>query len=186
MDEGETLTEGSMGGFRQTLLVAPSEYAELHAAVTQRLTPNRLPLLIGIDGRDGASKSSCGSWLAWQLGMPCIHLDLYVANSNFGEWHVDHLRRVIIDGRLARKRPIIVEGCLLIRALAKIGRKPDFLAFVENTANSGSESLSGMIEEYLTEATPQKRADFTIRGHFEGAKGHVDADRLSCDDGKIT
>jgi hypothetical protein len=62
------------GGFRQTMLVAPSEYAELHAAITQRLTPDRLPLLIGIDGRDGASKSSCGSWLAWQLGMPCIHL----------------------------------------------------------------------------------------------------------------
>jgi hypothetical protein len=85
--------ESMEGGFRQTMLGAPSEYVELHAAITQRLTPDRLPLLIGIDGRDGASKSSCGAWLSWQLGMPCIHLDLYVANSNFGEWHVDHLRR---------------------------------------------------------------------------------------------
>jgi hypothetical protein len=75
--------------------------------------------------------------------MPCIHFDLYVANSNFGEWHIDHLRRVIIEGRLARKRPIIVEGCLLIRAVAQINRKPDFLVFVENTAFSGSESLGG-------------------------------------------
>src|SRR5262245_55494986 len=117
-------------GFRQTQLVAPPEYTELHAAITQRLTPDRLPLLIGIDGREGASKSSCGSWLSWQLGMPCIHLDLYV-KPDFGGWHVDHLRRVI-DARLARARPrpVIVEGCLLIRALAQIERKPDFLVFV--------------------------------------------------------
>ena len=107
--------------------------------------------------------------MAWQLGMPCIHLDLYVANSNFGEWHVDHLRRVI-EARLARKRPVpvIVEGCLLIRALAQINRKPNFLVFVENTAFSGSELLHEAIDKYLTEATPQGIADFTIQGDFVG------------------
>jgi hypothetical protein len=117
-------------GFKQPLLVAPPEYTKLHAAVVRRLGPTRLPLLIGIDGRDGAGKSSCGSWLSWQLNMPCVHLDPYVAERNLGRWHVDHMRHVI-EARLRGKFPVIVEGCLLLRALAQIDQRPDFLVFVE-------------------------------------------------------
>jgi hypothetical protein len=48
---------------------------ELLEIVLALLGPNRLPLLIGIDGADGLGKSSLPSWLAWQLGAPAIHLD---------------------------------------------------------------------------------------------------------------
>jgi hypothetical protein len=139
--------------FSQTLLVAPPEYRDLHSAVVSRLTPDRLPLLIGIDGRDGSSKSSCGSWLAWQLGMPCIHLDQYVL-PDFEGWRVD-LHHVVVASRLARNRPVIVEGCLLLKALAVIDHKPDFLVFVENTAYEGSLSLHNHIEAYLGEMKPR-------------------------------
>ena len=152
----------------QTLLVAPPEYIDLHTAVAQRLLPDRPPLVIGIDGRDGAGKSSCGSWLSWQLNMPCIHLDMYV-KPDFAGWHVDHLRRAV-EGRLDRKRPVIVEGCLLLHALGAIDRKPDFLIFVENSANEGSCGLRETIERYLAETRSRQVADFSVRGHFEGAK----------------
>jgi 2-phosphoglycerate kinase len=51
---------------------------ELLRRVQDALGPNRKPLLIAIDGPDGVGKSSLASWLAWQLGAPSLHLDLYM------------------------------------------------------------------------------------------------------------
>jgi uridine kinase len=156
--------------FSQTELVAPPVYSELHAAIVERLGPTRTPMLIGIDGRDGSGKSSCGAWLSWQLNMPCIHLDPYTKD-RFKGWHIDHLRHAI-ESRLEGKMPIIVEGCLLLRALAQIERKPDYLVFVENSCYPGSAFLNRVIEEYFTQAEPQKIADFSMRVQFEGPKSY--------------
>ena len=46
---------------------------DLLGRLKEALTPNRLPLLIAIDGADDAGKSSVASWLAWQLGMPALN-----------------------------------------------------------------------------------------------------------------
>jgi hypothetical protein len=156
--------------FSQSELVAPPEYSELHAAIVEHLGPTRAPKLIGIDGRDGSGKSSCGAWLSWQLNMPCIHLDPYT-RENYQGWHTDHLRYAI-DSRLERKWPIIVEGCLLLRALTQIDRKPHFLVFVENGCYPGSAFLHEAIEDYLNEAKPQDIADFSMRVQFEGPKSY--------------
>jgi uridine kinase len=51
---------------------------ELLRRLKDALGPDRKPLLIAIDGPDGVGKSSLASWLAWQLGMPTVHLDLYL------------------------------------------------------------------------------------------------------------
>jgi hypothetical protein len=98
--------------------------------------------------------------------MPCIHLDPYVRGKYEG-WHADRLRHAI-DSRLEGKWPIIVEGCLLLRALAQIDRKPDFLVFVENSCYRGSAFLHEVVENYLAESKPQKIADFPMRVRFEG------------------
>jgi hypothetical protein len=159
--------------FSQPELVAPPVYSELHAAIVERLGPVRLgpmgprrvPMLIGIDGRDASGKSSCGAWLSWQLNIPCIHLDPYT-KGKFEGWHIDHLRYAI-ESRLETKWPIIVEGCLLLRAFAQIDRKPDFLVFVENSLYAGTAILHEAIENYLVESKPQKIADFFMRVQFE-------------------
>jgi hypothetical protein len=39
-------------------------YARPYDKVSARLGPQRLPLLIGIDGANGCDKSSTASWLA--------------------------------------------------------------------------------------------------------------------------
>jgi chloramphenicol 3-O-phosphotransferase len=51
---------------------------ELLDRVQTALTPNRRPVLVAIDGADGIGKSSLASWLAWQTGMPTVHLDLFL------------------------------------------------------------------------------------------------------------
>jgi hypothetical protein len=68
---------------------------ELLDRVKTALTPNRLPLLIAIDGMDGVGKSSLGSWLAWQLGMPAVHLDLFIASLYPIQWLTADLKRLI-------------------------------------------------------------------------------------------
>jgi hypothetical protein len=151
--------------FDQEILVAPPEYAKLRAAIVG-LKP--APMLIGIDGKDGSGKSSCGAWLSWQLNLPCIHLDQYVKPNSEG-WHVDHLRHAI-ESRVGVGSgwPVIVEGCLLLHALAQIERMPNYLVFVENSAYPlGSALQHERIDAYLKEAKPQKIADFSMRVQFE-------------------
>src|SRR5260221_11403008 len=62
------------------LLVAPPQYLDVRIRIRDALGfPNdRRPLLIGVDGLDGAGKSSLAAWLSWQLEMPTINLDLYI------------------------------------------------------------------------------------------------------------
>jgi pantothenate kinase-related protein Tda10 len=46
------------------VIVAPSTYAELLPRVAAALGPDRKPLLIGFDGRDGGGKTtSANCWL---------------------------------------------------------------------------------------------------------------------------
>jgi len=75
--------------------------------IKEALTPNRLPLLIAVDGADNAGKSSLASWLAWQLGMPAVQLDLYLTSLRPIQWLAEDLARVVAC-RLDRDRPLPV------------------------------------------------------------------------------
>jgi hypothetical protein len=119
--------------------------------VQESLGPNRLPLLITIDGSDGVGKSSLASWLAWQLGAPAIHLDLYlVRGSDPLRWRSDDLR--------------VIEGILILDALDKIGRRPDFLMYVDG---EGGHSLSTRLADYRARCNPQQQSQFHLRGFAE-------------------
>jgi hypothetical protein len=82
---------------------------ELLTRVKEALTPNRLPLLIVIDGADNSGKSSLASWLAWQLGMPAVQLDLYLTDLHPMRWLTAELARVV-KHRIDNGRPVILDG----------------------------------------------------------------------------
>jgi uridine kinase len=127
--------------------------------IKQALTPNRLPLLIAIDGADGVGKSSLASWLAWQLGMPAVQLDLYLTNLDPIHWLTADLGRAI-SRRLDRGRPVIVDGVLALDALDQIKRKADFLVYVEGGTET---SFASQITAYRSRQ--RRPADFNIAGH---------------------
>jgi len=130
--------------------------------VQERLSPNRLPLLIAIDGADGVGKSSLASWLAWQLGAPAIHLDLYlVRDSDPLQWRSDELQRILNTRLVEHEKPVVVEGILILEALGKIGRRPDFLVYV---GGEGSHSLSNRLADYRAKYQPEQRAQFRLKG----------------------
>jgi hypothetical protein len=119
---------------------------ELLEKLLAHLGPNRLPRLIGIDGDDGVGKSSLASWLAWQLGAPTVHLDLYlIRDSNPLRWRTEDLQRVVTTRLDQHEGPLIIEGMMLLEALAGIGRKVDFLVYLDGP---GTRSLSKMLAEY--------------------------------------
>jgi uridine kinase len=137
---------------------------ELLEKVLAHLGPKWLPRLIGIDGDDGVGKSSLASWLAWQLGAPTVHLDLYlIRDSNPVRWRTEDLQRVVTT-RVDQQGPLIIEGMMLLEALAGIGRKVDFLVYVHGP---GTRSLSKMLAEYRARHQPERLASCRLQGFTE-------------------
>ncbi len=138
---------------------------ELLAHINRALTPNRLPLLIAIDGADGCGKSSLASWLAWQLGMPTVHLDFFMTATVPIQWRTADLKRAI-SHRLDRGGPVIVEGILVLDAIEQVGLSPGFLVFV---AGKGSSFFSEQIKTYRSRKRPCGNAEFVIRGFADAS-----------------
>lgn len=134
---------------------------DLLAAVKEALGPERLPLVIGIDGRWRAGKSSLASWLSWQLEMPVVHLDLYVVpGTDPLQWRYEDLDRAI-HARLGANRPVIVEGICLCRVLQILDLDPDFLVWMEN--ESGPQpSPHELTRDYIRDFCPRENADFKL------------------------
>jgi hypothetical protein len=160
----------------QPVITAPSKYLDLHTKVCAALGPYRNPILLGFDGRDGEGKTSAATWLAWQLGMPTIHLDLFIRQSESDgaiSWRTDDLARCL---QARGRKPIIIEGVLLLEALSAIERSPDYLVFVEKAKPQHSRdrsldddledprefALSNQISRYFERCNPSARADFKL------------------------
>jgi uridine kinase len=139
--------------------------AQMLEKVQARLGPDRLPLLIAIDGPDGLGKSSLASWLAWQLGTPAIYLDLYVIKGSEPlQWRTEELSRVVSERLDNRRKPVVVEGIMILDALRAIDRKPDFLVYLRG---EGSYALSDRLRAYRARCQPEQRADFCLQGFVE-------------------
>jgi len=141
---------------------APTKYSDLYNRLVVALDPPTLPkaFIVGIDGRDGSGKSTLAAWLAWQLGYPAVFLDMFVVpDSRHLTWRDDLM--LVLDSR--RDRPVIVEGVLILDALEQVGRKPNFLVYVEKLGNRGSYTLRNLLKSYLHRRRPKSRADYVLR-----------------------
>jgi hypothetical protein len=159
-----------MLGVARSIKSAPAEYEGLLAQVQKELGPNRKPLLIAIDGPDGVGKSSLASWLAWQLEMPSLHLDVYlVRDSKPQQWRTDDLERAI-RSRLDLVRPVIIEGVLLLDVLEQIGRSPEFSIYIqrwEENEDQGVSDLHKALIDYRLRRKPEQRANYKLSAVWE-------------------
>ena len=155
---GEVLQTGHL------LWVRPKQalpsYPDLIIKIRTALGPNRRPLLIGVDGSRGSGKTATASWLEWQLEMPAIHLDLYTDDGTRAlKTHAGEVRRLIERRIVLECRPVIIEGILLLEAIEAVGRKVDFLVFVDGEEEG---LLVERIEAYWSRYRPRDRADFVL------------------------
>jgi hypothetical protein len=160
------------------MITAPSIYSDLRSRVSDALGPERKPILIGFDGRNGEGKTSAATWLAWQFGMPAIHLDLFIEEQKpdggaISKWRTEELSRCL---KARGGRPLIVEGVLLLDILLEINREPAFLVFVEklepqqtrdrslddDLVDTREFSLGNQITRYFDRRSPSARANFRL------------------------
>jgi uridine kinase len=148
---------------RDPILIAPDSYLEARALIRKALDfPRRLPLLIGIDGVDGAGKSSLAAWLSWQLQMTALSLDVYlIRDSDPITWRFEDLTRAVEGAQHdPPTRPVIVEGIALLRVLKTIGRLADFKVYVEKDEHTPG--MRDYLNSYIEEHRPQEKANYVL------------------------
>jgi hypothetical protein len=136
------------------------EYADAVSALKPVLA-NLPPKIVAIGGDPGSGKTPLGRYLAWQFNVSLIETDLFL-NDGQGKivYRNDEIARVI-SKRLEIPRPVIVEGVMVLRLLADLGRPADFTIYVSNE-NAPETSLADEIAAYEAEHTPLQRADLLL------------------------
>ena len=118
--------------------------------------------LVGIDGIDGVGKSTLARFLAWQMGISNIENDLLLDSKKPGfNYREDDLRR-LIEARLNKNRPVIVEGVFLLKILDNLKLEPNYLIWVENRSREGSHTLQNEFAKYDEDYKPRTRANFVF------------------------
>lgn len=155
-------------------IVRPSCYEDILTQVLVRIgyPEERYPLLIAIDGRCGAGKSSLAAWLSWQLGAPTVNLDLFLTGKGL-EWRKDDLARLFAS-RL-EMGPLIVEGVFVLDILQDINRNLDCVIFVENQNNSTQERWRGELSKYWKKHRLPESANYRLSWSEPRAKSMGEA-----------
>jgi hypothetical protein len=106
--------------------------ASLIEQIRALLPPDGGPLILGVDGNEGAGKSTLASSLSAALTAPVIHVDSY-AQPNRGKYS-DSIRyddlRADIERQLRGGRAIVVEGVCLRQVLERIALRPQISIYV--------------------------------------------------------
>lgn len=122
--------------------------------------------LVAVDGRPGVGKTSLARFLAWHFNVSLIETDLFLKQPALTKgalglnYDLGTIRQMI-DCRLAKPRPIIVEGVSVLRTLQQLGKAPDVLIYVSNSCNH-SGRLDAMLTRYDTAFSPSLRADIHV------------------------
>lgn len=117
-------------------------------------------LIIVIDGRVGAGKSTLAAGLSVLLDLPVVCSDSYIiAGRKPIEWHHLGLRR-LLHRRRGLRQSVIMEGICMGQVLKLIGADPDFVVWVTN--ERGREHSSDEVEDYISDCEPIDNADFVL------------------------
>lgn len=91
-----------------------------------------------------------------------VEADLFLVEGRGSpEYHVDQIRR-IIDFRLDKPRPIIVESIGLFHLLEELGRAPDVVIYCCSDNYEPDDELCGWFDRYEQQYDPKLRADIVL------------------------
>ncbi len=138
------------------------EYAPVAAALAPVLCglPGKI---ITIDGRPGVGKTTLGRFVAWWFNVSLIELDLFLIEGHGRfQFRIYDIAR-IIEMRLRRNRPVVIEGVTVLRQLAAINRVSDFRVYVTNeNAPTSRQEYELQLTAYEAEFLPRERAELAL------------------------
>lgn len=117
--------------------------------------------LVGIDGRNGVGKTTFGRYLAWRFNVTLIESDLFLKlDSPEPDYRLGEINR-IVQFRLDKPRPVILEGIGLFRLLERLGRRADYTVYCQSGSHVPSDSLGFWLDEYEATYRPRASANAT-------------------------
>ena len=121
------------------------------------------PKLIAIDGPMCSGKTTLGRHLAWRFNVTLIEADLFAVPGSKPIAHRAEEVTRLIEARLGRERPIIVDSVAVLRLLESMQRKPDFLLYVTGRSPDGFGSvIDDQQLTYETRYGPRAKADLVV------------------------
>ena len=133
-----------------------------YANVVEALKPLLFDLpgiLVGIDGRNGIGKTTLGRYLAWKFNVSLIEADLFLkVGCGTPEHFLNEINR-IIQFRLDKPRPVILESIGLLRILERLGRRSDFMVYCYSNNYDPDDELRPWLDEYDHTYAPRDRAN---------------------------
>ncbi|CAM5424843.1 hypothetical protein ATER59S_02457 [Aquamicrobium terrae] len=141
-----------------------------YLAIAEKLVPDLHGLpgkVVAIGGRPGVGKTSLGRFLAYHFNVSLIETDMFLVRGQGRLVYFDAAIAHAVMARIDSRRPVIVEGVVILQVLDRIGRRPDFEIYVENPDAPESEGdLWNEIVKYEQCYSPERRAN--LRVHFTG------------------
>lgn len=137
--------------------------------VAQKLSPllaGLPPKVVAVDGRAGAGKTTLARFLSWYFNSSLVELDLFLAEGGLVRRESDVER--IVKFRLDFRRPVIVEGLLVLDVLDSIGVKPDYTIYVRNAARPNGCGFARESTEYEKRRNIVASSDHLVELRHEG------------------
>jgi uridine kinase len=116
-------------------------------------------VIVTIDGRDGAGKTTLGRYLAWHFNVTLIETDLFLIPTRDYLIHLDDQINRIIERRITWPLPVIVEGVAILQLMKRIGRVPDFKIYVTNPKRTPSTAVKKRLASYEAAFNPSVNAN---------------------------
>jgi len=143
-----------------------------YAPAVEALKPvlHNLPgRIIAIGGLPGVGKTTLGRYLAYRFNVSLIETDLFLLPNRRALVYRENWLKKVIAARLDKadsdwQRPVIIEGATVLRLLASLGRKPDFIIHVINECGfEGRGALADDLRRYEAEYAPAKEAHLCLK-----------------------
>jgi uridine kinase len=116
-------------------------------------------IIVTIDGRDGAGKTTLGRYLAWHFNVTLIETDLFIIPTHDHLIYLDDQINRIIERRVSWPLPVILEGVAMLQLMKRISRVPDFTIYVTNPRHTASPSVKRRLASYEATFNPSASAN---------------------------
>lgn len=147
-------------------MITTSAHEELLSELQKFVLPWR-KLTIAVDGITGSGKSCLSRYLAWHLGMPAIHTDMFRIRTNEQPSYRNSELGNVIQASHEMNRPVILEGIFLCHTLEQLGIVTDFLIYVENSEANCGLALKESLPKYLIKYRPKEIAQNVFSTDFK-------------------